>query len=325
MLHLRLTIIQFLATYVTMSVQIYILQESQTNEKVQEIEKILKQKDETIQDITKQKELLTQQKDEEIHQIIEHKDRKIQEIIMEKELTQQKNEIICQIIHQKDETIQEITMQKELLVKQKDEIIQQKEIEIQKIKKRKDEEIKKLHISLQEAKNPIKKISHKQGRKSEADKEMQTSIKSQQRCQERSTKNQQADVTQRNKVLLPDAEMCEINHFTEHVAVNKTVSMVITLRSSQGQPIINSHESISIKIMNTVTKLTTTLHTHCSEKDNGQYVLSFSITEVGVYKLQICFDDQKIFDNPFRYVACSVCIFHSKNFVCYTRNRCLLS
>ena len=255
---------------------VYVLQESQNNEV--DSEKIIKQKDENM---IKQTELLIQQKDEEVRQIIEQKD---QEMIKQKKL----------LIQQKDEEIHKI--------------IQQKEVEIEEVKKTKDEEIKQLNMRLQEVKDQLKEISNKQERKAEADKEMQINEKSQQHSQGRSIKNQQADVQQRNKVLLPDAEMCEI-HLTEHVAANKTVLIIINLKSSQGQPITKSSGSISIKIMNTVTKQTTTLPILCNEKDNGQYVLSYSIAEIGVYKLQVCFNGQKIFDNLFRYVAYNACIY----------------
>ena len=243
-----------------------------------------------------------QQKDEEVRQII----KKYQDMIKQKELLiQQKDEEVRQIIEQKD-TIK----QKELLIQQRDEeihqIMKQKEVEIKEVIKTKDEEIRQLNISLQEVKDQLRAISSKQERKAETDKEMQISEKSQQNSQGRSMKNQQVDVKQRNKVLLPDAEMCEIQ-LSEHVAASKTVSIVINLKSSQGQPIINSSGSITIKIMNTVTKQTATLPIQCDEKDNGQYVLSFSIAEIGVYKLQVCFNGLKIFDN--RYVACNACIY----------------
>jgi len=202
--------------------------------------------------------------------------------------------MIEQSIKQKDEEIQQIN--------------QQKEVEIRKIMQAKDEEINQLKIALKCQQN---KQSNEQERKIASEQkevkneETQTETVGeviQQQSQDQDINNQLANGQQsKNISLFPAGEMCTVEKLPEYVTSNKNVLLVITLKSIEGHPITNGGRRISIRATNTITKHATFLKVNCNDSENGQYVLLFTIRDTGEYKLQICFDNRKIFDNSFRY------------------------
>ena len=239
-------------------------------------------------------------------------DTKIKEILALKEILAQKDQII--------QKMSDLIKQKEQSIKQKDEKIQQinqqKEVEIQEITLTKDE-INHLKIALHEVKHQQNEVSHEQEReiaskqKEVKNEETQTETVAeviQEQSQERDIKNQRANGQKpKNIPLLPAGEMCTVDKLPEFVTSNKSMFLAVTLKSIEGHPITNGGRRICIEATNTVTKYPTFLQVNCNEKESGQYVLLFTLRDPGEYKLQICFDYRKIFDNSFRYVH--ICVW----------------
>ena len=222
---------------------------------------------------------------------------------------------IEETLAQKDQIINDLIKQKEQLIQQKDKEIQQKVVEIQEITKAKNEEINQLNIALDKVRHQQNEVSHEQERKiklkqkESRNEETQTEIVGemiQQQSHEQVIKSQRANGQQPKDIPLLPAnynEMCFVEKLPEFVTSNKSVFFFVTLRNIEGHPITNGARNISIKATNAVTKYPTSLQVNCDEKENGQYVLWFTIRDTGEYKLQICFDGRKIFDNSFRYVC----------------------
>ena len=95
-------------------------------------------------------------------------------------------------------------------------------------------------------------------------------------------------------------KMCKVAFSRNHAFANKVASAVVTLKNIQGNPIINCGDSIHVEIQPTKNRDVIVLPISVTERGNGQYNVSYMITNAGDYNLFILVNNQSIINPPQR-------------------------
>ena len=271
--------------------------------------------------IRKQKDKIIQQKDEKIAKLEQECQQKDETIQRNDEEIQEKNNII----KEKDLEIETVHKQYDEVENQLKELKLQKENGMAKSELNHAETPNNLHNTgvqmtgnelngevnekfQQEGKEKLNNNQHISGKG-----EQMNIVKAKDASNNRDVKGENgeyrikpvrpADKQLEHKAKRIAVALCSVDNLTHHVIANVPASALVTLKNHQGKPMNNCGDTISVKIQSNKYGHAITSHFNITERGNGQYDVSYTITEASDYRLYILVNDQNIVNPPHRYIT----------------------